>query len=71
MVAVVLTAVHCGLGLLGADDICFFRKTTLAKVAQLSSTSSIPLVVDDPDIKSGFSSIVMDLYNGAKTGTAN
>lgn len=63
------TAVHCGLGLLGADDIRFFRKITPAKVSQLCSVSSIPLVVDDPDTKSGFSAMVMDLYNGARTGT--
>jgi len=63
------TAVHCGLGLLGADNIRFFRHITPAKVAQLCSISSIPLVVDDPDTKSGFSCMVMDLYNGAKTGT--
>ena len=63
------TAVHCGLGLLGADDVRFFRKITPAKVAQLCATSNIPLVVDDPDTKSGFSSMIMDLYNGAKSGT--
>ena len=60
------TAVHCGLGLLGADNIRFFRKVTAAKVAQLCSLSSLPLVVDDPDTKSGFSSILIDLYNGGK-----
>lgn len=63
------TAVHCGLGLLGADDNRFFRKVTAAKVAQLCSVSSVPLVVDDPDSKSGFSSILIDLYNGGKYAT--
>ena len=63
------TAVHCGLGLLGADNIRFFRKVTAAKVAQLCSLSSLPLVVDDPDTKSGFSSILIDLYNGGKYAT--
>ena len=31
--------------------------------------SSIPLVVDDPDTKAGFSTMMMDLFNGAKTGS--
>ena len=66
-----MTAVDCGFGLLGADDIRLFRRITPAKVAQLCSMSSIPLVVDDADTKSGFSSMVMDLYNGAKTGTVS
>ena len=63
------TAVHCGLGLLGADDVRFFRKVTAAKVAHLCSVSSLPLVVDDPDTKSGFSSVLIDLYNGGKQAT--
>ena len=38
-------------------------------MAQLCSLSSLPLVVDDPDTKSGFSSILIDLYNGGKYAT--
>ena len=49
-----------------ADDVRFFRKVTAAKVAHLSS---LPLVVDDPDTKSGFSSVLIDLYNGGKQAT--
>ena len=52
------TAVLIGLGLLGADEIRFFRKITPAKVSQLCSLSSIPLVVDDPDANAGFSSLI-------------
>ena len=63
------TALHCGLGLLGADDMRFFRELTPAKVFELCSISNIPLGVDDPDSKSGFSKVIMDLYNGAKRGT--
>ena len=65
------TTVHCGLGLFGADDIRFFRKITPAKVSQLCSMSSLPLVVDDPDTKSGFSCMVMDLYHGARSATVS
>ena len=63
------TAVHCDLGLLEADNIQFFRKVTAAKVAQICLLSSLPLVVDDPDTKSGFSSILIDRHNGGKTPT--
>jgi len=38
-------------------------------VIMVSDHSSIPPGLDDPDTKSGFSCMVMDLYNGAKTGT--
>ena len=63
------TALHCGLGLLGADELRFFRELTPAKVSQLCSITSIPLGVDDPDSKNSFSKLIMDLYNGAKRGT--
>ena len=39
------------------------------QVAQICSLSSLPLVVDDPDTKSGFSSILIDLHNGGKYTT--
>ena len=63
------TALHCGLGLLGADDLRFFRDLSPAKAFQLCSITSIPLGVDDPDSKGSFSKVIMDLYNGAKRGT--
>ena len=63
------TALHCGLGLMGADDLRFFRDLSPAKVSQLCSVTSVPLGVDDPDSKSSFSKIIMDLFNGAKRGT--
>ena len=63
------TALHCGLGLLGADDLRFFRELTPAKVMQLCSTTNVPLGVDDPDTKGNFSKILIDLYNGAQRGT--
>ena len=36
---------------------------------QLCSVTNIPLGLDDPDTKGGFSKIIMDLFNGAKQGT--
>ena len=36
---------------------------------QLYSVTNIPLGLDDPDTKGGFSKIIMDLFNGAKQGT--
>ena len=63
------TALHCGLGLLGADELRFFRELTPAKVNHLCSITNIPLGVDDPDSKGSFSKLIMDLYNGAKKGT--
>ena len=62
------SALHCGLGLVGADNLRFFRDLLPAKVSQLCLVASIPLGVDDPDSKNSFSKIIMDLFNGAKWG---
>ncbi len=63
------TALHCGLSLMGADDTRFYRQVTPALITQLGSQTNIPPGVDDPDSKSGFSKIIMDVYGGAKKGT--
>ena len=63
------TALHSGLSLLGADDLRFFRHLSPAKAMQLCSITNIPLGLDDPDTKSSFCSLIMDLFNGAKKGT--
>ena len=63
------TALHCGLGLMGVDNLRFFRDLSSAKVSQLCLVISNPLGVDDPDSKNSFSKIIMDLFNGAKLGT--
>lgn len=63
------TAIHCGLALLGADKFRFFHKVSSAKAFELCSITSIPLGYDDPDTKHGFSSLLIDLYGGAKKGT--
>ena len=63
------TALHCGLALIGADDLRFYQQLTAAKVLQLCSSTSIPLGVDDPNTKTSFSKIIIDLYNGVKCGT--
>ena len=63
------TALHCGLGLLGADDLRFFRQLSSSKALQLCAVTNLPLGLDDPDTKSNFCNLVMDLYNGARKGT--
>lgn len=63
------TSLHSGLSLVGADDLRFFHNITPAKAMQLCSLTNIPLGLDDPDTKSSFSSLIMDLYNGARKGT--
>ena len=63
------TALSCALSLLGADNLRFFRDISPAKIMQLCSVTNIPLGLDDPDTKGGFSKIIMDLFNGAKQGT--
>ena len=63
------TALHSGLSLLGADDLRFFRHLSPAKAMQLCSVTNIPLGLDDPDTKSSFCSLIMDLFNGVKKGT--
>ena len=63
------TALHSGLSLLGADDFRFFHHLTPAKAMQLCSLTNIPLGLDDPDTKGNFSSLIIDLFNGARRGT--
>lgn len=63
------TALSCGLSLLGAESLRFFRDLSSAKIIQLCSVTNIPLGLDDPDTKGGFSKVLIDLFNGAKQGT--
>lgn len=63
------TALLCGLSLMGAQDTRFFSKLTREKVLDLCSSSSIPLGVDDPQSKTDISRLLIDLYNGARSGT--
>ena len=49
------TALHCGLGLLGAD----FHKVSLAKAFELCSITSIPMGYDDPDTKHPYNGSVL------------
>ena len=62
-------ALRCGLGLLGAHDFRFYHKLSPAKALQLCSITNIPLGLDDPDTKSGFSSLLIDFFNSAKKST--
>ena len=63
------TALQCGLSLLGAEETRFYSKLSKEKVIDLCCTSSIPLGVDDPQSKNDISRLIIDLYNGAKSGT--
>ena len=62
-------ALRCGLGLLGAHDFRFYHHLSAAKALQLCSITNIPLGLDDPDSKSGFSSLLIDFFNSAKKST--
>lgn len=50
-----ITALLCGLSLLGIQDTRFFSKVTKEKILQLVGHSGIPLGVDDPQSKSDIS----------------
>ena len=63
------TALFCSLALLGANDTRFYSKITKEKALSLCSTSSIPLGVDDPQSKGDISRLIIDLYNGTRSGT--
>ena len=63
------TALLSALSLLGAENLRFFRNLSPAKKIQICSITNIPLGLDDPDTKGGFSKTIMDLFNGAKQGT--
>ena len=43
------TSLHCGLSLLGADDIRFYHHLSSAKAMQLCFVTNIPLGLDDQD----------------------
>ena len=65
------TALLCGLSLYAAQESHFFSKVTKEKVIQLCSTSCIPLGIDDPQSKNDISRLIIDFYNGAKSGTVS
>ena len=63
------SALHSSLSLVGADGFRFFHQLTAAKALQLCSVTNIPLGLDDPDSKSNFSGLLIDLYHGAAKAT--
>jgi len=63
------TAFLCGLSLLGIQETRFYSKITKEKMLQLLCSSGVPLGVDDPQSKSDTSRLLIDLFNGAKSGT--
>ena len=63
------TALHCGLALMGADDIRFYHEVTPAMVQKLCAKTNLPLGIDDPHSKSSFSKVIIELFGGARKGT--
>jgi len=63
------TALMCGLSLLGIQEFRFYSKATKEKILQLLCDSGVPLGVDDPQSKSDISRLLIDLFNGAMSGT--
>ena len=47
----------------------FYHHLSAAKALQLCSITNIPLGLDDPDSKSGVSSLLIDFFNSAKKST--
>ncbi len=62
------TALLCDLSLLGVQEVCFYSKLMKEKVLQMCASSCLPLGVDDPQSKGDISRLLIDLYNGAKSG---
>ena len=63
------TALLCGLSMLGIQEFRFYSKVTKEKILQLLCYSGVPLGVDDPQSKGDISRFLIDLFNGAKSGT--
>ena len=63
------TALLCGLSLLGIHETRYYSKVTKEKMLNLVCTSGVPLGVDDPQSRSDISRLLIDLFNGAKSGT--
>ncbi len=63
------TALLCALALFGACDSHFYSKVTKEKVLQLCSSSGIPVGIDDPESRNDISRLIIDLYNGAMSGS--
>lgn len=59
------TSLHSGLSLLGADAWFKVLLPSAAKAFQLCSITNIPLGLDDPDSKSNYAGLLIDLFHGA------
>ena len=62
------TALRCGLSLIGAYPDRFFSHGTKEKYLELCSTMSFPIGIDDPSFQKDVDKLVVDLFNGAKSG---
>jgi len=64
-----LTALRCGLSLLGAFPQRYWSYGTKEKYAALCSESMLPLGIDDPRSQSAISDLVMSVYGAAQEGS--
>lgn len=63
------TALRIALSLIGAEECQLFSKITKQKIFQLCCGGSLPVVVDDPESQNDINRLIIDLYNGARSGT--
>jgi len=63
------TALRAALALIGAEECQLFSKITKQKILQLCCEGTLPVVVDDPEYQNDINRLIIDLYNGAKSGT--
>ena len=63
------TALHCALSLWGGQKSHFFSNTTRELVEQKCSQGTIPIGLDDPTSKKMVQQLVIDLFNGAISGS--
>lgn len=63
------TALRCGLSIVGAYPNRLFSRGTKEKYLDLCCDSSIPIGIDDPSVQKDVDSLILDLFNGAKSGS--
>jgi len=63
------TALRGGLAIVGAYPNRFFSRGTKEKYLELCCESTIPIGIDDPSVQKDIDSLILDLFNGAKSGS--
>ena len=62
------TALRCALSLWGGSRMHFYSRATRELILQKCSQSTIPMGLDDPSSKKEVEQLVIDLFNGARSG---